>query len=297
MKCTQPGGTITIDGELMTTADARARLQPRSAHICLTITDTGVGIPPDKLRAIFEPFVQAESGHTRSREGSGLGLTIGQRLARAMGGDITVESTVGQGSSFSLWLPADVSLLDGAFAYDASNETPGGDSSARSVSRPPAVPRELKGLGEVSDGLLSQLQPLVKLVVGRIRCDASLSMAAGLRTSQVADQLSTLLANIAGALVVVEETAGEASPLLADAMEIQRLVAERRGAQRARLGWTELSMRREFMIIRDELERVVRRSMPTHVDLAADDAIAIVNRFVDQAEYLGVRALESARED
>jgi hypothetical protein len=56
-------------------------------------------------------------------------------------------------------------------------------------------------------------------------------------------------------------------------------------------------MRREFMIIRDELERVVRRSVPAYVPLDADDAVAMVNRFVDQAEYLGVRALEKARDD
>jgi hypothetical protein len=80
-------------------------------------------------------------------------------------------------------------------------------------------------------------------------------------------------------------------------MEIQRLVAERHGAQRARLGWTEAAMRREFMIIREELERVVRASVPPQGPVREGDAVAIVNRFVDQAEYLGVRALEKARTD
>jgi hypothetical protein len=116
-------------------------------------------------------------------------------------------------------------------------------------------------------------------------------MAAGLRTSQVADHLPTFLADIAGALPIVEEAAGRPSHLLADALEIQRLVSERHGAQRARLGWNEASIRREFMIIREEIERVVRASIASG-PLTPEDAIATVNRFVDQSEYVTVRALE-----
>jgi hypothetical protein len=297
VKCTNPGGTITVEGAITTTPDSRARLQPRAAHLRLTVTDTGDGIPPDKLRAIFEPFVQAESGPTRTREGSGLGLTIGQRLARAMGGDLTVESTVGTGSSFSLWLPADPSATAELHGKDVPAATPESDGVTRRASRTAAPTRAVKGLADVARGLLSQLAPLVEIVVERVRSDPTLPMAAGLRTSQVTDHLSTLLADIAGALIVMEEAAGEPSPLLADAIEIQRLVSERHGAQRARLGWKEASMRREFMIIREELERVVRQFVSMQGVLEATDAVAIVNRFVDQAEYIGVRALEKARED
>ena len=161
----------------------------------------------------------------------------------------------------------------------------------------PANKREVRGLGIVARALLGQMSPLVESVVGRIRSDPALAMAAGLRTSQVADHLSTMLADIACALLVIEESAGEPSALLGDAMEIQRLVAERHGAQRALLGWTETSMRREFMIVREELERVVRHSVPVDGPLQATDAVATVNRFVDQAEYLGVRALEKSREN
>lgn len=296
VKCTEAGGTITVEGALTTTPDPRARLQPRGAHIRFTVTDTGDGIPQDKLRAIFEPFVQAESGHTRPREGSGLGLTIGQRLARAMGGDLTVESTVGEGSAFSLWLPADTSTTEPGQAEMSVGTLPTEDGIPLDAPKSTAR-REVKGLGDVSRGLLSQLAPLVEIVVERLRCDSSLPMAAGLRTSQVADHLSTMLADIAGALLVVEESAGETSPLLADAMEIQRLVAERHGTQRAQLGWREAPMRREFMIIREELERVVRRSIPVQGALEVTAAVATVNRFVDQMEYIAVRSLEKARED
>lgn len=299
--CTAPGGTITVECSVTTTPDPGARLQPRKAHLRITVTDTGPGIPADKLRAIFEPFVQAETGHTRSREGSGLGLTIGQRFARAMGGDLTVRSTLGKGASFSLWLPADVSAHATASADDTPADTPADTPEVsdvqRSVPRSPAVPRDLTGLGEVARGVLSHLERLVDVIAGRIRADTSIPMACGLRTSQVTDHLPTLLADITGALVVLEESAGEPSPLLADATEIQRLVSERHGAQRAQLGWTEAAMRREFMIIREELDHVLRLSMPAGVALQPDDVIATVARFVDQAEYLGVRALEKARQD
>ena len=301
VKCTEPGGRITIEGAVTTTPDARAHLQPRSTHLRLTVTDTGSGIPPDKLRAIFEPFVQAETGHTRSQEGSGLGLTVGQRLARAMGGDLTVESTVGKGSSFSLWLPAHATDAATGDAEGASITTSDTTSESGEIgpgtSRTGAPTHDVAGLGQVAHALMSSLDPLVQVVVERIRCDPVLGMAAGLRTSQVADHLSTLLADIAGALIVVEEAAGLPSPLLADAMEIQRLIAERHGAQRARFGWTETSMRREFMIVREELDRMARRFVPPGGSLSPGTAVAMVNRFVDQAEYISVRALEKERDE
>jgi hypothetical protein len=297
VKCTEPGGSITVEGAVTTTPDPRARLQPRGAHIRVTVTDTGSGIEPDKLRAIFEPFVQAESGHTRARDGSGLGLTIGQRLARAMGGDLTVESTIGEGSSFSLWLPADDSAGAALAAADPTASPAETGGANRRTSRSVATARVVEGLGEVARGILSELGALADRVVERVRCDPMLPVAAGLRVSQVRDHLATLLVDIAGALLVVEEVAGESTPLLADAMEIQRLIAERHGAQRARLGWTEAFLRREFMIIREELEAVVRRFVPEESALSAADAVAMANRFLDQAEYLGVRALEKARDD
>jgi signal transduction histidine kinase/CHASE3 domain sensor protein len=74
-------------------------------HVVMRVRDTGMGIPADRLDAIFEPFVQVDDGLTRSQTGAGLGLAISRDLARAMGGDLTVESEVGEGSSFSIILP------------------------------------------------------------------------------------------------------------------------------------------------------------------------------------------------
>jgi signal transduction histidine kinase len=69
------------------------------------VQDSGRGIPPEKLEAIFEPFVQVDRQLSRPVEGVGLGLSISRTLARGMGGDLTVESWVGVGSTFTLKLP------------------------------------------------------------------------------------------------------------------------------------------------------------------------------------------------
>jgi PAS domain S-box-containing protein len=75
-------------------------------RLCVDVSDTGVGIPPEKFDSVFEPFVQADSSTNRQFGGTGLGLTISRRFARAMGGDITVSSQPGQGSTFHVWIQA-----------------------------------------------------------------------------------------------------------------------------------------------------------------------------------------------
>jgi signal transduction histidine kinase len=69
------------------------------------VRDTGRGIPADRLASVFEPFVQAGNSAEERQQGVGLGLAISRELARAMGGDLTVESRVAEGSTFTLRLP------------------------------------------------------------------------------------------------------------------------------------------------------------------------------------------------
>ena len=73
--------------------------------VTIRVRDTGIGIPPDKLTAIFEPFVQVGRALDQPRDGIGLGLSISRELARGMGGELTAESSAGAGSTFALTLP------------------------------------------------------------------------------------------------------------------------------------------------------------------------------------------------
>ena len=73
--------------------------------VTFTVTDTGIGIPEDALVHIFDDFTQVETPLNRRLRGTGLGLALCRRLARLLGGDVAVESTVGQGSTFSLRIP------------------------------------------------------------------------------------------------------------------------------------------------------------------------------------------------
>jgi signal transduction histidine kinase len=93
VKFTPPGGKVSVT------------CAPKGARMLVQVTDTGVGIPPDKLDHIFEPFVQLARGQTSGVMGTGLGLAISRDLARAMGAELSVESKLDEGSTFTLSLP------------------------------------------------------------------------------------------------------------------------------------------------------------------------------------------------
>ena len=93
IKFTPAGGGIVV------------RAERRNEDVAIHVHDTGRGIPAEKLEAIFEPFVQVDQHLTREGQGTGLGLAISRELARAMSGDLTVTSRLGEGARFTLTLP------------------------------------------------------------------------------------------------------------------------------------------------------------------------------------------------
>ena len=105
VKFTPSGGTVRI----VAAGDAD------DDRVLLSVADSGIGIPADKVERVFEPFVQVDSG--RKRQGTGLGLAISRDLARGMGGDLTARSELGRGSTFTIALaPALASEQPGAGA-------------------------------------------------------------------------------------------------------------------------------------------------------------------------------------
>ncbi len=94
LKFTTTGGSICVEAG-----------NQSDSHCFFRIIDSGVGIPPEMLERIFEPFIQVDASHSRPAEGTGLGLAISRDLARGMSGDLFAESEPGKGSRFQLNLP------------------------------------------------------------------------------------------------------------------------------------------------------------------------------------------------
>jgi signal transduction histidine kinase len=95
IKYTAPGGRVGLSSDF------------RAGRVEIRVSDTGHGIPREKLDSIFEPFTRLEMDLTRTTEGTGLGLAISRHLARAMMGDLSAKSEVGRGSIFTLTLPVE----------------------------------------------------------------------------------------------------------------------------------------------------------------------------------------------
>jgi PAS domain S-box-containing protein len=102
-KFTEPGGSVTVT--VSERAGESAEGDTSAAFVAVTVADTGIGIAAARLESIFEPFVQVNRRLSSSDEGVGLGLAISRDLARAMDGDLVVESQLGVGSMFTLLLP------------------------------------------------------------------------------------------------------------------------------------------------------------------------------------------------
>ncbi len=109
-------GTITLDV---------SRQSLDYPAVVYSVTDSGIGMTPEQLGRLFQDFAQADASTTRNYGGTGLGLSISRRFSRMMGGDITVDSTPGQGSTFTVTLPAKVIHETEVAATPAKSATPG----------------------------------------------------------------------------------------------------------------------------------------------------------------------------
>jgi CheY-like chemotaxis protein len=115
-------------------------------RVVIDVEDTGPGVPEEAARRIFSAFEQADASTTRKHGGLGLGLHVARRLAGAMGGDIELESRLGQGSRFTVRIDAPIS---GRAPMDADNENTAGEAEVKQVLCIDDNPRNLYVLVEI----------------------------------------------------------------------------------------------------------------------------------------------------
>jgi hypothetical protein len=291
VKFTAPGGTVTVACDVAASHRPAAgrgeagAVAPLGPCVTITVRDTGIGIAPDQQSAIFEPFMQADSSRTRTAGGTGLGLALSRRLARLMGGDLTVDSRLGAGSAFTIVLPA--YPPDCAVPRPAEGERePVTAAPSTDADRPPAI--------EINTLLRVHLEPLLDRFVARLRADPRFADYRSLSRTQLEDHSLSMLAAVVHALVVVEEGGGLEGEFLRDGSAIQEHIAFRHGEQRYRLGWAEPLVDAEYEILAGELTTLARRMLPPdrpNVDRLLD----VLARLLDRTRDVSRRGLQHAR--
>ncbi len=101
---------FTENGKITLTVEQSNHQVHKDSWVKFSVTDTGIGMTPDQMGKVFQAFTQADTSTTRKYGGTGLGLTITKQFISMMGGDVTVDSTYGQGTTFTLTLPRTVQV-------------------------------------------------------------------------------------------------------------------------------------------------------------------------------------------
>ncbi|MDP9348928.1 MAG: hybrid sensor histidine kinase/response regulator [Gemmatimonadota bacterium] len=272
VKFTDPGGRITITCGELDAADSPVQPATGGPLTYIRVADTGIGIVPEDLERVFQPFVQADQGHTRAHEGTGLGLSISRELARLMGGDLTAESEVGVGSTFTLWLPA------------------GRAGEAEAI--PAWVEGLPRGLAEAGEAILREADRILERYEERMRRDPRIPMAHGLGEADLWDHQASFVSDLASSLIGLTRSK-EIPPerLLRDGSEIQRVISERHGQQRAQLGWTEDALRREYQILLEEVEAGIRQGLEPGSDADVESALEVLRYYIRCAAAAAVGTL------
>ena len=329
VKFTPPGGEIRMScglsaepglGAEVDPLAAASELEAELAWAFIRVEDTGPGIPPDLIGRLFEPFVQGDSALTREKGGTGLGLAISRRLARLMGGDITVRTRLGSGTTFTLWLPGvrhETTTLPPS--ERTSYRTPIGLST---IGPPGAAALAAEGLDDAAFAVLHALgvrlaadaETVAERYVMALRADSRFPGVRELPTVQLRDHATPVVGLLATQLMVIGETRGQAPELLGDGGQVQRLIDELHGAQRLRLGWGEADIEREMPLLLAEIERALLAAVDTPTTAAAagqraaEGAISsqavrtatryaadVVRHIIDRSTRTSVRAYRFAR--
>jgi PAS domain S-box-containing protein len=269
VKFTPSGGRITLSAGTAAEPPQASALKGAGPWVYVRVEDTGEGIPTDRVRAVFEPFEQADMTLTRSHGGTGLGLTIARRLALLMDGDLTVRSEEGVGSTFFLWLPA--------AAAEALDST----LARTDVAVPVPTPGLLR---RVHDAILLEIERILHAYVARLRSDPGTTSAHALSAAELENHLASFLSDLAATFSGLDLAAGADSLSLRDSTGLARDIAERHGRQRQRLGWRAEELRREFAILREEVADAIRRRVPDARPEELDGALDAVHVFITAAQ-------------
>ncbi len=277
VKFTARGGRVAVRC-VQRDAEAEVGAGP---WLAVEVEDTGMGIAPEQLARVFEPFVQADGGHTRTHGGTGLGLTISRRFARMMGGDLTVRSRLGQGSCFTLWLPA-------AERRGTPRTLP-----ASAGEGWPASVRDLPGLGAAGRRLSEAAERVEDALRAALLTDPEVPGARELESAQLGDHAGAFVAALGRMLETLQER-GSSPADLEDTEAILELIAIRHGRQRRRLGWKRAAVLREYRLLHALVDEVARTALDAE---EPDGALGVVHRILDRAEAASLAAHDRPGEE